>query len=187
MNEVLQAISDRRSIRGYTEEPVTGEQLETLLTAAMEAPSARNLQPWHITAVQDTALIDRVNEAYRKEFLKVCPAEMRERIEDPASSVFYHAKTVLFFSCPPLSEMPYAQTDAGMAIQTVALAAHSMGLGSVILGMPRFAFDGDEADALRVALAFPEGYDFCLCIAIGHPAMTKEAHPMGENRITRIL
>jgi len=185
-NDVLQAIADRRSIRAYTRAPVSEAQLDALLKAAMEAPSARNTQPWHITAVSDATLLSRVNEAYRKEFLAQCPPEARGHIEALGHSVFFHAPTVLFFSCPPISEMRYAQTDVGIAIQNVALAAHGLGLGSVILGQPRFAFQGEEADALRAALQFPAGYDFCLAIAVGHPACTKEAHPMGEGRVTII-
>lgn len=182
-NPVLQAIADRRSIRAYTSEQITKEQLDALLNAAMEAPSARNLQPFHITVVQNPALLTRINELYREQMLKTCPPEMRERVEDPSYSVFHHAPTLLVFSCPPLSEMAYAQTDTGIAIQTVALAAHSLGLGSVILGMPRMAFMGPEGDALRAELRFPEGYDFCLAIAIGHPAGTKEPHPQAAGLI----
>ncbi|MCL1796663.1 MAG: nitroreductase [Clostridia bacterium] len=185
-NEILRAISDRRSIRTYTEEPVSEAQLDAMMTAAMEAPSARNTQPWHITAVSNAELLSRVNQAYCAEFLTICPPEARARIEHPGYSVFFHAPMVLFFSCPPVSEMRYAQTDVGIAIQSVALAAHGLGLGSVILGQPRFAFQGVEADALRAALRFPAGYDFCLAISIGYPACTKEAHPMGEGRLTRI-
>ena len=46
-NPVLTAISERRSIRQYKPEQITEEQLQALLRAAVESPSARNLQPWH--------------------------------------------------------------------------------------------------------------------------------------------
>lgn len=183
-NPVLSAIADRRSIRAYTDAPVTKAQIDILLTAALEAPSARNMQPWHITVVQDAALLRRINDAYRAEFAKVCPDEMRDRLMDPAHNVFHGAGTVLFFSCPALSEMPYAQTDVGIAIQTVALAAHAIDLGSVILGMPRFAFQGAQGDALASALSFPAGYDFCLAIALGTASATKDPHPQADNLYT---
>ncbi len=49
MNEVLKAIADRRSIRNYAETPVNDEQLNALIAAAEQAPSAVNRQPYHFT------------------------------------------------------------------------------------------------------------------------------------------
>ena len=183
-NPVLKAIHDRRSVRAYAKEQITEEALNEIIAAGLAAPSARNTQPWHFTAVQDAALIERVNQAMRKQAEKMMPPDMLESILAPSYSVFYHAPTVIFISCPPLEEMQYAQTDVGIAIQTMALAAHALGFGSVILGMPRFAFLGDEADTLRRELSFPKGYDYCLSIAIGTPATEKEAHPILEGRVT---
>lgn len=183
-NPVLEAISERRSIRAYAPHQLTQEQLDAILQAAMQAPSARNMQPWHITVVQDKALLDRINQAFCAEARRGMPDEVR--FSDPAYSVFYHAPTVIFVSCPSTQTMKYAETDTGIVIENIALAAHSLGLGSVILGMPRLAFDGEEAAALREKLAFPEGYEYCLSIAIGTPTATKEAHPVGPDRITII-
>ncbi|MDL2318363.1 nitroreductase [Eubacteriales bacterium OttesenSCG-928-A19] len=185
-NPVLEAIASRRSIRAYKDEQITQEQLTAILNAGEQAPSARNQQPWHFTAVQDAALISRVNEAFRAQALKEMPDPMRKTIEDPAYSVFHHAPTVIFLSCPNLQQNAYAMTDNGMAIQNMALAAYSLGLGSVILGMPRLAFQGAEADDLRSTLQFPDGYDYCLSIAIGIPTATKEAHPIEPGHITRL-
>lgn len=183
-NPVLDAIAARRSIRAYAKEQITSEQLDAILAAGLAAPSARNTQPWHFTAVQDAALIARVNEAARAQILLTCPEDMRARIAAPDYSVFHGAPTVIFLSCPPRTQMRYAHTDTGMAIENMTLAAHSLGLGSVILGMPREAFAGPEADALRRALHFPEGYDFCLALAVGVPTAGKEAHPVEPDRVT---
>ncbi len=183
-NPVLGAIAFRRSIRAYCPEQITDEQLQIILDAGEAAPSANNSQPWHFTAVQNAALITRINEAFREGILKTCPEDRREYFSDPAYSVFYHAPTVIFVSCPPLADMRYAQTDCGMAVQTMALAAHAIGLGSVILGMPRVAFAGDEGDDFRSALKFPQGFDFCLALAVGFKATTKDAHPIQPKRVT---
>lgn len=185
-NPVLQAIADRRSIRAYRQEQIEEEQLQAILRAAEQAPSATNAQAWHFTVVQDAALLKRINEAFRKEAIEEMGPENRARFEDPAYSVFYHAPTVIFLSCPSLEEKRYAQTDIGIAVENMALAAHSMGLGSVILGMPRLAFEGEEADALCGLLKFPQGYAYCLAIAVGIPAMTKEAHPIHPDRISYV-
>jgi len=185
-NPVLKAIADRRSIRAYTREQISQEQLQAILTAGQQAPSATNAQAWHFTAVQDGALLTRVNEAFRKVALVEMPPDTRERFADPQYSVFFHAPTVIFLSCPAIEVKRYSETDVGIAVQTMALAAHSLGLGSVILGMPRLAFAGEEGDALRAALNFPKDYGYCLSIAIGSPAATKAEHPIMPDRVTII-
>ena len=58
MNEVLKAIRDRRSIRSYEPEQITDEQLQALLDAALQSPTARNTQQWHFSVVQNRALLD---------------------------------------------------------------------------------------------------------------------------------
>lgn len=185
-NPVLDAIAARRSIRGYKPSQITEAQLQAIVDAGLQAPSAVNAQPWHFTVVQNGALLTRINEAFRKVALQSAPPERRESLADPAYSVFYHTPTVIFISCPSTLEKPYAQTDTGIAIQNMALAAHSLGLGSVILGMPRMAFQGEEAADLRRVLAFPDGYEYCLSIAIGIPDTTKDAHPIQPDRVTLI-
>lgn len=179
-NPVLDAIAGRRSIRAYKDEQISDEQLQAILDAGLAAPSARNSQPWHFTAVQDAALINRVNDAFK--------AQMDdERFTAEGYSVFHHAPTVIFISSPaPEGGTHFAPADVGIAIENMALAAHSLGLGSVILGFPRMAFEGPQADDLRKALAFPEGYEYSLSIAIGTPAATKDAHPIEPDRVTII-
>ena len=186
-NAVLQAIADRRSIRAYQPEQITEEQLSAIMTAALQAPSARNIQPWHFTVVQDKALIERINESFRAEFLKNAgDSPMRAHIEDPAYSVFYHAPTVIFVSTNMDGAKIYARHDCGLAVENIALAAHSLGLGTVILGMPREAFTGPDGDELRKTLQFPEGYDFMVAVSVGLPAGTKQAHQIEKDLITYI-
>ncbi|MBQ3223975.1 MAG: nitroreductase family protein [Clostridia bacterium] len=186
-NAVLQAIADRRSIRSYKPEQITDEQLSAIMTAALQAPSARNSQPWHFTVVQDKALIERINESFRTEFLKqVGDSPMRAHIEDPAYSVFYHAPTVIFVSTNMDGARVYARHDCGLAVENIALAAHSLGLGTVILGMPREAFTGPDGDEFRSLLQFPEGYDFMVAVSVGVPAGTKEAHMIDDGLVTYI-
>lgn len=186
MISVIDAIHARRSIRAYRSEQISDEQLQAILDAAIAAPSAVNQQPWHFSAVQNDELLARINEATRKGMLKNCAPEQRSQFEDPSWSVFYHAPTVIFVSCPALDVKRYAQTDSGMAIENMALAAVGLGLGSVILGRPREAFWSEEAEEFRNALCFPEGYDFILALAIGYPDHERPAHPVIENHISII-
>jgi len=170
-NPVLTAISERRSIRQYKPEQITEEQLQALLRAAVESPSARNLQPWHFTVVQDANLLAEVN------------AEATA-ILDREGDIFYAAPTAIFISAD--RESSWGKLDSGIAVQNIAIAAQSMGLGSVILGLPAVAFKGPRGEYFAELLKFPATHEFAVAIAVGYPDCTKEAHPVETGRVTYI-
>jgi nitroreductase len=167
-NPVLSAIADRRSIRGYKPQGVTKEQLDALLKAAVESPSARNAQPWHFTVVQNKGVVAEVNAEASKNLGR-------------SGDIFFDAPLVIFISCSATDR--WARLDSGIAVQNLALAAHSLGLGSVILGLPDAAFTGPRGDYFNKLLKFPSGHSYAVAIAIGIPATTKEAHPVEPDRI----
>lgn len=68
----------------------------------------------------------------------------------------------------------------------MALAAEELGLGSVILGLPKPAFTGDKADELRGKLQCPECYDFVVALALGYATDAKDPHDLREEKISRI-
>lgn len=171
-NPVLNAIADRRSIRGYDPKQISQEQLDILLKAAVQSPSARNAQPWHFSVVQSASILREINDEANKNL---------GRDED----IFHGAPTVIFLSCKADERWP--RLDSGIAVQTIALAAHSLGLGSVILGLPDAAFTGPRGHHFNTLLKFPKGYSFAVAIAVGIPAATKEAHPVEPNRIEIIV
>ena len=181
-NETLSLILSRRSHRAYADTPLTKEQTEAILQAALASPSAVNRQPWHFTVVTNQALLDEINRAVWERMMLKNPERRSPRFANPDFHVFYHAPTVIFLSGMP--DNHYTHIDCGIAVENIALAAESLGLGSVILGMPKDAFAGEKADAFRKALRFPEGWDFVIAIAIGVPADTKDAHPVKEDRIS---
>ena len=171
-NPVLKAISDRRSIRTYKADKITKEQIDILLKAGSQAPSARNSQPWHFSVVQDPNLLAEIN----KEVISI--------VKEDLGNIFHGAQTAIFLSCDPQSR--WARLDCGIAVQTMALAAHSIGLGTVILGRPDPAFTGPRGEYYRNLLEFPEGHNFAVAIAVGVPAGTKEAHPIEDGRVSFI-
>ena len=178
--DVLQAISNRRSHRAYKQEQLSEKVLGSILKAGLEAPSARNHQPWHFSVVQDAALIQEVHD----EAAKVMGKQGSPRFADPGFQMFYHAPTVVFLFGE--KDFPWTQVDCGIAVENMALAAEGLGVGSVILGLPKPAFAGEKADELRKRLACPEGYDFVIALALGYAADTKDAHDRREEKISRI-
>ena len=59
----MDPVLTRRSIRKYTDDSVSEEQIQKILEAAMAAPSANNCQPWHFVVVQDRARLRQLAEA----------------------------------------------------------------------------------------------------------------------------
>lgn len=175
-NAVLQAIADRRSNRGYNSRQLTEEELDAILRAAVQAPSARNSQPWHFCVVQDAALLKAYSDDYN-----------RLQGNDTGRDVlFFGAPTVVFILTPVEAPTDFAQVDCGIAVQNMALAAHSIGLGSVILGRPKEVLKSDKGSYYAKAMGFPEGYTFAIAIALGEPTLSKEAHTVREGMITRV-
>ena len=178
--DVLQAISNRRSHRAYREEQLSEEVLGAILKAGLEAPSARNHQPWHFSVVQDAALIQEIHD----EAAAVMGKGGSPRFADPGFQIFYHAPTVVFLFGE--KDFAWTQVDCGIAVENMALAAEGLGVGSVILGLPQPAFKGEKADALRARLECPEGYDFVVALALGYATDTKDPHDLREEKISRI-
>jgi len=175
-NEVLNAISGRRSIRKYKPEQITQEQLDAILKAAVEAPSASNGQPWHFTVVRDQEIIKQINEAACANLAKQGGPYGQVR------DIFHGAPTVIFISANK-ELTPFVALDCGIAAQNMTLAAYSLGLGSVLLGLPFAAWDEENKDKFNAMLKFPGGYSFMLAISIGYADMTKEAHPVKSGLI----
>ena len=67
---VLKTIFSRKSVRSYTDEPVSPEQVETLLKAAMAAPSGRNLQAWRFVVVREQAVKEKLAVGFNKMIAK---------------------------------------------------------------------------------------------------------------------
>jgi len=174
-NPVLTAIADRRSNRAYKAEQISKEQLDAILAAAVQSPSARNVQPWHFTVVRDRALLDEINK------------EVSKNLNQDVGDIFYAAPMVIFICAETKGQTPrWARLDCGIAVQNIALAAHSLGLGSVILGMPEAAMAGPRAQHFAKLLKFPDTYEFAIAIAVGYALDTKDAHPVLPNKINYV-
>ena len=142
-NEVLSVISARRSHRAYLPDRIPEEKLTAILQAGLEAPSAVNRQPWLYTVVEDQALLQEIHNATAEGMTLRDPSARSPRFADSAFHVFYHAPAVIFIFGE--KNFGWTSVDCGIAVQNMALAAESLGLGTVILGLPQAAFSTDKA------------------------------------------
>jgi len=157
--ELLDAIHTRRSIRKYLNKPVPEEMIETILRAAMAAPSAGNQQPWHFVVITDRARLDAIPafHPYSKMVLQA-----------PAA--------ILVCGDPDGKKWPtFWDQDVGAATQNILLAARDLGLGTVWVGVYP---EKDRMEGFRKLLGIPENIIPFSFIPVGWP----EGHFEAVNR-----
>ena len=173
---------DRRSTRGFDGVPLTDAEIKTLADAALQSPSAMNRQPWHFAFVKNPEILADFNAKAREYLLKNAPEQMRARFEDPSYSLLMGAP--LFVVISTAQEGPFVGVDCGIAVENLALSAMGLGLGSVIVGMPKDIFDSEIGVGIKEKMGIPAENHFVIGIIIGHNTFTKEAHPILEGRLT---
>jgi len=101
MNETLQTIKARRSVRAYTEQQVSAEDLNLILEAATYAPSGMHLETWHFTAIQNKEVLEELNDKIKGAFAKNDDLHTRERGHSQTYCCYYHAPTLVIVSNEP--------------------------------------------------------------------------------------
>lgn len=157
---VLQNIATRTSIRAYTSEPVSDADIETMLRAAMAAPSAMNRQPWEFVVLKDADTLKAL--AGKLKYAKM--------LDKAPLAIVVCAETMLTLRDGTVVENMFWEHDASAAAENLLLAAHALGLGAVWTA----ASDPERSAAVKDALGIP-GTVMPLCvIPIGHPAESPE-------------
>jgi nitroreductase len=181
MNDALKAIFERRSIRAFRPDPLAAEQVDLLTRVALASPSANNRQPWHFHFLADPDLVGAVSDAALATFRRKGETGVLDWLASLGGGLFFGAPLVVLVTCP--RERP-SEIDAGIAVENLAIAAQSMGLGSCIIGLARAAFDGEPGEALSRRLGIGEDQAFVISIALGVAATTKEPHDMHPEKVT---
>ena len=149
--DALEAIHTRRSIRKYLDRPVPEELIQKLLAAAMQAPSARNQQPWQFVVIDDHTMLAKIPE-----FM-------------PNAAMAAHAPlAILVCGDLGLEKSPgYWVVDCAAATQNLLLAARALGLGAVWCGVyPR----EKRMDGLRQLVGLPKDVNAHSLVVLGYGA-----------------
>ena len=149
--DIFEALFTRRSIRSFTAEDVSEEDLDMVLRAAMAAPSAHNSQPWHFVVVRD--------------------AEARKAVaaRHPYAKMAADAPVVIAVCADPAEckEEGFWQQDCSAALENILLAARGRNLGTVWCGMHPVE---DRVEPVREILGIPAGINILGLVVMGHPA-----------------
>jgi coenzyme F420-0:L-glutamate ligase/coenzyme F420-1:gamma-L-glutamate ligase len=197
--DILHTIMTRRSIRRYRPDPVPRELLETILTAAIWAPSAHNRQPWRFCIVQSAntqkSLAQAMGRHLRRDLEADGVPEDAIAADIERSFTRITSAPALVILCLSMSDMDIypdsrradnehimAVQSAAMAGQNLLLAAHHAGLGACWMCAPLFC-----PDVIRATLHLPDDWEAQALMTLGYPAETREKtrHPLKASILWR--
>ena len=141
--EIIKTIKNRRSVRSYSDKPISDKALARVLEAGRLAPSANNRQPWHFVVVKDPEKRKTLSEGRYAKFLTRCPVVI-VGCGDRVKSEKWHV------------------IDTTIALENMVLQATSEGLGTCWIG----SFNGED---VRRLLSIPDNFAVIAMLAVGHP------------------
>ena len=184
MNETLKIITERYSCRDFTGEALKDAEVNALVEAALAAPSGMNRQPWHVIIVNDKSLIDELDVEAMRILAAAEDKSGYERIKSRGGKVYYNAPCMVLVTS---DSSDFAALDCGILSENVALAAASLGLGSVICGMAGIPLSGGpREEEFKKRLKFPDGYRFGIAVLVGAAKSGKEPHELDRGKVTYI-
>lgn len=156
---VNRIILSRHSIRKYKSQQVPKDILDIIIKSGINAPSAKNNQPWEIRVVQNRDLLEKIKST---------------------GGSFYDSPTLIIIAHDTTN--PYGEFDCGLLSQNIMLSAESFNLGTCALGNLARAINNNtpEAASVREELNFSPGYKTILAISLGQ----KDEFPAAKARDT---
>jgi nitroreductase len=155
--DVLDVIRKRRTVRKFTDQEVTREQIDVLVESAMYAPNRLNRQPWHFIVIQ--------NKAMQKQFADFL--RIHSYLED--------ASAVIVACAVPKVSTTWAM-DVSAAVENAMIAATSLGLGTAWVGAPDSVTWSMFEETVRDSLAIPIDVRVVALVAVGYPAKQPAPH-----------
>jgi nitroreductase len=156
----LDYIFRRRSIRRYTDEIVTDQQIKYILEAAMAAPSSNNLKPWHFIVIQDRQKLNQIAEKH------------------PHAKMLFQAPLAIVICGDVVHSPKYWYQDCAAATENILLALPELGLGGVWIGYhPRSGAD----HVLEDVIPLPDNILIFSLVAVGHPDEEKISRSQYED------
>jgi nitroreductase len=166
--DTLEAIRTRRSVRRFSDRQVEAEKLAAVLEAARMAPSWANMQCWRFVVVRDPAMKRRISELSVADSFGTAKGYKA----NPSQRALAEAPVVIV-SCAECNQsgdtrgQQYFMADVGMAVASLMLAAHAVGLGSVFVGI----FDEKQLGSL---LEIPAYLSIVGLMPLGYPHEIQE-------------
>jgi nitroreductase len=163
---VFEAILSRYSVRSYTTQEVEQATIQTLLEAAVHAPTAMHQEPWAFVVIRDRLQLQRLSDIVKLLFTKELHriGQTRDTFSDPDFNVFYNAGTLIVIG----SELTgrFVDADCWLAAENLMLAACAMGLGTCVIGSALSALTLPE---VKAEFGIPASFSAVAPIIVGYP------------------
>jgi nitroreductase len=158
--DLMEAIKGRRSLRKYKPDPVPEKALQIVMEAIRWTPSWANTQCWEVIVVKDPKVKSELSTALPKGN----PA-LSSMTEAPFVLILCGKKEISgYYKGQPATEKgDWLMFDTGLAMQNFCLAAHALGLGTVVVGM----FDHKKVEEI---LGVPQNVEVVAMTPLGYPA-----------------
>jgi len=166
MNETIEVIKRRRSIRKFKPEQIPDAYLQEILECAILAPNARNQQKWHFTIIQNKEMLNKMANIMKEGMLESGINFLVQRAKDPNFNPFWNAPTVVLITADKTAR--FAEIDCALAAENILIAAESLGLGSIIMTSTELLFKSEKGEQLKKELGVPEGYEHVCVVALGY-------------------
>lgn len=170
MNEVMNAILTRRSIRKFTDQPIPEDILKDIVAAALHAPNGMGKQTWQFTVITNKDVISRLADAIGREL-------------DRKGYDLYKPAAILMPS--NITGGNWSKEDNACALENVFLAAHSHGVGSVWINQMQNINDRPAIRAILDELGVPADHSVTGMAALGYPAPDAPVRPI--ERIGKVV
>jgi len=209
MDDIIDVITSRKSIRRYRPDPIPDEMIDKILEAARWAPTGENYQPWRLIVIRDQETRNRIGDLAKlgsgsRMTAWYCMGEMQKRFEgikdpekrDRVLKFMYSGEVSEFAKQSPLViavigslmegsvDVPY---DLSACIENMLLEAHSLGLGACWVHGP--VASTRDAKKFKAILGIPTGmgeYKVIAYVAIGWPAEDRK-HPRPKKSLEEIV
>jgi nitroreductase len=176
---VFEAILARRSVRAYTSDVPGASAVNTLLEAAVRAPTAMHEESWGFAVIQNREILKRISERAKPIFVK----EVRHRysqgvthsfehLDQPDFDIFHGANTLVVICTRTAG--PFAIADCWLAAENLMLAASDMGLGCCVIGSSISVLNIHK---VKTELGIPDEYTAVAPIIVGVPKSETPATP----------
>ena len=195
IDATMKIIQDRRSIRNFTEEPVSDQDLDMIMEAARQAPSGENAQPWRFIIVKDEGMrkkmgaiagggssrrftAEYVTQKMQKRFESLQDEEKKQKafkkLTSGQVSAFMAEAPVNIVVCgkKDVWDTPY---DTSAAIENILLMVTALGLGACWVIAP--CIDIRDEEQIKDLLGIPEGFKAVSILSLGHPAREHRPRP----------
>lgn len=183
--DVIEAIYHRRSVRAFTADIVAPELIDELVSAAVQAPSAMNLQPWAFLITEGRTTLSQFSERAKRHLLETMTPDSsifhyRGQLSEPAFDIFYGASVLIVIAAT--FDAAQSAEDCCLAAQNLMLAAHGIGLGTCCIGFARPWLNLAETKA---ELVLPASYSPIIPLVVGYPKSAAPPVPRKKPEIWR--